>query len=422
MIRRASPLYSKVKLLAILAVTCLEVVQAQVGTALIGAPCNITRNRLAGTSHEFLSACIPQAYCDPTTSTCLQRGCRTQAFPTKNDSALPPFCGSGTFCPDEGDQCLPLQPTGGNCQMDRDDQCTPNGSTSAICLKFTCFLANVTLGNTCVVDNNPYIGYRTNGSQFANIVSRDNCQQGLYCDSQTLGCKQQLDFGADCSADKMCLSHNCGTDDKCHLRAGTVQRIPFWQYIITGVGIVVFILGILIGLFLIHRKDRAQKQREIREYFHEQTTYRSSIIALHTAARDRTSSLYGDSSSRLSQYDEHGNMIYRDDDSQRGLMDSNRRMSTDHSRRSHLRNSMIAEDDEDEDENRAQNRGLLAPYGESRENFDQETPRQSYDYGQPSGSGSGYNAVPMRQSVDLPIGAGTPGRPGQGPYNDPFSG
>jgi len=50
-----------------------------------------------------------------------------------------------------------------------------------------------------------------------------------------------------------------------------------------------------------------------------------------------------------------------------------------------------------------------------------DTPRQSFDYGQASGSGSGYKAVPMRQSVELPIGAGTPRKPGaQDPFTDPW--
>ncbi|KAG8886398.1 hypothetical protein FRB97_004933 [Tulasnella sp. 331] len=311
--------------------------------------------------------------------------------------------------------------------MDRDDQCSPppGSSSGQICLTFTCFWQNATLGNTCVVDNNAYIGYRANGSQFANIVSRDNCQSGLFCDSQVLTCKTQMLLGQSCSADKMCTSHNCGVNNTCLVPAGTVVKIPIWEYVVTGVGIMTFIATILIGLFLIHKKDRAKRQREIKEYFHEQTTYRSSIIALHTAARERTSSLYADSTSRFSQYDEHGNMIYRDDDSQRNLLDSNRRMSTEggFSRRSHLRNSVVADqDDDDDDEDRAQGRGLLGAYGASRDSLgEQETPRQSFDYGQPSGSGAGYSAVPMRQSVDLPMGAGVPRRPGQEPYKDPFS-
>lgn len=131
--------------------------------------------------------------------------------------------------------------------------------------------------------------------------------------------------------------------------------------------------------------------------------------------------MYSDSTSRFSQYDEHGQMIYHDDDSQRKLIGS-RRMSTDNfSRRSALRNSVVPEDD-DSDEERAQGKGLLGPYGASRDSFADETPRQSFDYGQASGSGGGYNSVPMRQSVDLPMGAGTPRRPNQqgSPFKDPW--
>ncbi|KAG8892443.1 hypothetical protein FRB99_002709, partial [Tulasnella sp. 403] len=202
------------------------------------------------------------------------------------------------------------------------------------------------------------------------------------------------------------------------LPAGTVIKIPLWQYILTGVGIGAFITIILVTLFVIHRRQRAKTQREIREYFHEQTTYRSSIIALHTAARERTSSIFSGSESRFSQYDEHGQMIYRDDDSQRHLLGGRR--STDgyesSMRQSRLRESVIVED-EDSDEERAQGKAFLSKSAaQSRLSFDQETPRQSFDYGQ--ASGSTYSAVPMRQSVDLPMGAGAPKR---GDFKDPWS-
>jgi len=77
---------------------------------------------------------------------------------------------------------------------------------------------------------------------------------------------------------------------------------------------------------------------------------------------------------------------------------------------------MIFEDD-DSDEERAQGKGLLgAPQGfVSRDSLDQP-PRQSFDYGQ--GSSSSYNPVPMRGSVDLPVGAGAPKR---SEFKDPWS-
>lgn len=390
----------------------------------VGQTCNLARNRLTSTTHQFLSDCIPGAYCDPATSTCKTRGCRTDEFPFKFTEPLPPLCPEGQFCPDEGDQCLPQVPVGQNCQIDRDDECQPApnaadiagpwNTNGSICLRFTCFWQNVTVGQPCIFDNVVYTGYRSDGSSFANIVSRDNCvAPSLFCDAQDNTCKQGLDLGAACTSDKQCISHNCGVDNTCHLPAGTVVKIPLWQYIVTGVGIIAFVGIILISLFIVHRRERAKTQREIREYFHEQTTYRSSIIALHTAARDRTS-IYSQSESRFSQYDEHGQMIYRDDESQRHLLDANKR----HSR---LRNSVAAEDDESSDEESAQAKRLLGGgAGPSRDSFSQsrlslgdETPRGSFDYGQPGGSGSGYAAVPLRGSMDVPPGKG-------GNFKDPW--
>lgn len=408
-----------------------SLVRAQ--TVAIDQPCNLARNRLTSTTHQFLSDCIPSAYCDPVALTCKAKKCRNDEFPFKfppdtPETPLPPICGDGQFCPDEGDGCLPQVPPGQNCQIDRDDECQPAPNAAdiqspwnhkgAICLRFTCFWQNVTVGQPCVVDNTVYTGYRTDGTEFANIVSRDNCLAPmLFCDAQDNTCKQALDLGADCGSDKQCISRNCGVDNKCHLPAGTVIKIPLWQYIVTGVGIVAFVGIILISLFVMHKRQRAKTQREIREYFHEQTTYRSSIIALHTAARDRTS-IYSASESRFSQYDEHGQMIYRDDDSQRQLMDSNKRASR-------LRNSVAVDDEDDSDEETAQGKRLLGGPGpsgmQSRESFSQsrlslgdDTPRGSFDYGHASGSGSGYAAVPLRGSMDVPQG--------KGGFKDPWGG
>ncbi|KIO25067.1 hypothetical protein M407DRAFT_244210 [Tulasnella calospora MUT 4182] len=397
----------------------------------IGQTCNLARNRLTSTTHQFLSDCVPRAYCDPTTSTCKPRQCRGDEFPFKfppdsPETPLPPFCGDGQFCPDEGDQCLPVVPPGQNCQINRDDECQPAPNAAdiqgpwnhkgAICLRFTCFWQNQTVGQPCIVDNTVYTGYRGDGSEFATIISRDNCvAPSLFCDAQDNTCKQALDLGADCTSDKQCISRNCGTDNKCKLPAGTVIKIPLWQYIVTGVGIVAFIAIIFLSLFFMHKGQRAKTQREIREYFHEQTTYRSSIIALHTAARDRTS-IYSASESRFSQYDEHGQMIYRDDDSQRQLLDNKRQ--------SRLRQSVAMDDEEDSDEETAQGKRLLGGPGpsgmQSRESFSQsrlsladDTPRGSFDYGHAGSSNAGgYAAVPLRQSMDQ--------QPKGGNFKDPW--
>ncbi|KAG8898599.1 hypothetical protein FRC01_010852 [Tulasnella sp. 417] len=285
----------------------------------IGQTCNLARNRITSTTHQFLSDCVPRAFCDPATSTCKPKVCRRDEFPFKfppdtPETPLPPLCPDDQFCPDEGDGCLPKIPPGQNCQINRDDECQPDPSAPA-----------------------------------EDLVDNPWNYKGAIC----------LRF--------TCLS------------------------------------------------QRTKTQREIREYFHEQTTYRSSIIALHTAARDRTS-VYSRSESRFSQYDEHGQMIYRDDDSQRQLLDQKRQ--------SRLRQSVAADDEDDSDEETAQGRRLLGGAGPSgmasRDSFAQsrlsladDTPRGSFDYGHAGSSNAGgYAAVPLRQSMDQ--------QPKGGNFKDPW--
>jgi hypothetical protein len=64
--------------------------------------------------------------------------------------------------------------------------------------------ANATLGTTCVVENTPYIGY-SGTDEFIDIVSRGNCVNGLYCDSQQKVCVQAKALNAACDADKECV-------------------------------------------------------------------------------------------------------------------------------------------------------------------------------------------------------------------------
>lgn len=64
--------------------------------------------------------------------------------------------------------------------------------------------ANVTLGLACEVENTAYIGY-SGSDEFIDIVSRGNCMNGLYCDSQQKVCVQAKALGVSCDADKECV-------------------------------------------------------------------------------------------------------------------------------------------------------------------------------------------------------------------------
>ena len=79
-----------------------------------------------------------------------------------------------------------------------------------------------------------------------------------------------------------------------------------------------------------HKRSRAKKLREIREYFREQTSYRNSIITMHSHARDRLSMYSVNSSgghtrnSSLSQFGALGrdsfDGIEEEDADRRGLL------------------------------------------------------------------------------------------------------
>jgi hypothetical protein len=114
--------------LSLTTLTHLPSVGAQLGVpvpvAAIGQPCDIERNRLTSTTHQFLSGCERKGFCDPVERICKPKGCRSEEFPFgfRPEDTLPPFCSEGQFCPDEEDMCLPIVPVGGDCQMNRDGE------------------------------------------------------------------------------------------------------------------------------------------------------------------------------------------------------------------------------------------------------------------------------------------------------------
>lgn len=96
------------------------------------------------------------------------------------------------------DQCQP--PEG------RSDLLGQLNNNGAMCFQFTCQYANLTLAETCSVENIVYIGYGAGGAQYTNIVSRDRCAPGLWCNAQANQCQPLVELGQSCSAHKQCAS------------------------------------------------------------------------------------------------------------------------------------------------------------------------------------------------------------------------
>ncbi|KAL7425219.1 hypothetical protein Q5752_000907 [Cryptotrichosporon argae] len=261
-----------------------------------GEACDQANSHLATDTWQLVTDCDATTYCADN-GTCAYKGCRKDIYPYGYNGVafvdLPPLCPTGQFCPDEGDQCLDQEPPGSACQKDRDDECQPptdyklyagylnvNGS---VCLNYECYWANITLGQTCVVENTVYTGYEDDGSVYAYIISRDNCENGMYCDGTSLQCNKQKAVGATCSGNKECLSYNCESSGKCGRAADDPLHPGAWVYVIVGLAIVGLIGATMIALWFAHRRSRRENQVKLEQYYNEQVAYRQSIMSMSHA-------------------------------------------------------------------------------------------------------------------------------------------
>lgn len=270
------------------------------GSVVKGGACNVANNRLQVGTYQFFSDCDSVTYC-ASNSTCLLKGCRRDIFPfgyAQDSSSLPPLCKPGNFCPDEMDACQPLLAVGSPCQLNRDDQCQPppnfvdladssgkglnvNGS---VCINNVCMWSNMTVGQPCVVENTAYIAYGTNGEEFIDIVSRGNCNLGLYCDSQQKMCMQQKDLNVACDADKECASFNCQPSGVCGKSASAPNHFATWIYAVVGIGIFGGMIVILVTLFFLHRRHREKEREKRAQYMREQMTFHENIRQMRETA------------------------------------------------------------------------------------------------------------------------------------------
>ncbi len=119
-------------------------------------PCSPKNTKLNTATHKLISECVETTFCSappgaPANATglgvCLPRLCRRDEYPfgygtfgggsggstkvkgkkgqSTNATAvvLPPMCGGGMYCPDDGSGCRVNEKIGDACQLDRDEQC-----------------------------------------------------------------------------------------------------------------------------------------------------------------------------------------------------------------------------------------------------------------------------------------------------------
>ncbi|CCM01150.1 uncharacterized protein FIBRA_03198 [Fibroporia radiculosa] len=253
--------------------------------------------------------CDSMNYCT-SSGICELRGCRRDQFPFgyPSDVTLPPLCGTGRFCPDEEDRCISLLTVGSPCQFNRDDQCIgpPNhreltdgtgfglNVNGSVCLNnLSPRWANASVGDACQVQNIAFVAFGRNGINYPDVVSRDNCRVGAYCDSQKLACIRTKNIGVTCSADKECSTYNCLAAGICGPRTDAPVHVSTWVYAVVGAGGCGAIITILASLFFFHKKERDAEREKRIQYWQEQNALRQNLMQMKKTAHDYYPSVPG---------------------------------------------------------------------------------------------------------------------------------
>ncbi|KAI0789953.1 hypothetical protein C8Q75DRAFT_793063 [Abortiporus biennis] len=265
-----------------------------------GGLCTTDNDHLDISSHKFTSDCDDRTFCTSSTNgTCQARQCRRDEFPFGFNlgDVLPPLCGSGSYCPDEGNGCRGLVPVGQSCQLNRDDQCTGppqwkqlssnqnfNGS---LCLQSTCWYANATLGQRCINDQTTYTDIGPDGQQYTNIITRHNCQTPrFFCHLEALQCVPTKLIGETCNDDQECQTYNCRSGS-CAEPPETPLKVALWQYATIVIVVLIAMSTTVSVLVVVHKRIRLRTYIELRDYYEHQISLREAMFALHNKVANK---------------------------------------------------------------------------------------------------------------------------------------
>ncbi|TFK49088.1 hypothetical protein OE88DRAFT_1633826 [Heliocybe sulcata] len=258
----------------------------QSGSVPAGGACSTDNNHVESSTKKSLTDCDDKTFClvsGSTNGTCTPKKCRRDEFPFGYNpgETIPPICSQGTFCPDDGSGCQPLIDVGGTCELSRDEQCKqpPNWDklsshlnfNGSICLHSRCMYANATIGQRCLLDNTTYVDPGPGDQQVSRTVFRDNCRTpSFFCDQTYLQCLPTKPLGASCLRDQECQTYNC-ENSVCVYPPETPLHVSPWQTVLTIICIISAMAATCITLVLVHQRQRLERRRELREYYHEQS-------------------------------------------------------------------------------------------------------------------------------------------------------
>ncbi|GAA5885939.1 hypothetical protein JCM5296_007038 [Sporobolomyces johnsonii] len=283
------------ELLALLA-TAFFVVLAQ-------QSCNPANDKLDPLTHDFDSDCNVTEYCSApapqpnattatTSGTCVPRVCRQDEWPFGyGNVTLPPLCDDKQYCPDQGNGCKSLVAQNGACELNRDDECeppsdpatrlklaNPTNNNGSICLNLVCMYANVESGQACNLSNTVFTGYESDGTAYTDVVTRDNCLTGLYCEPTSLTCVSTLAVGANCTSDRSCSTSICSTTTgTCSPTPGKPHPTPVWGVALLTIAVLIALGGMVWGLLRCDKSARARRRAERAQAWAEQRQLRERL-------------------------------------------------------------------------------------------------------------------------------------------------
>jgi hypothetical protein len=132
------------------------------------------------------------------------------------------------------------------------------------------------------------------------FVCSDNCMSGLYCDAPTTQCKQQLNTGGSCSADKECITGYCF--DKTFLATlpvnnnytGSCGEDPIkvksrvYVYVLIAIFIIAALVGLGVWLVKVHLRQTKAKKAAREEYWQGQKSISGKARLIDASIRSNS--------------------------------------------------------------------------------------------------------------------------------------
>lgn len=132
-----------------------------------------------------------------------------------------------------------------------------------------------------------YVSYDAEGNAVEQVIIRDNCTTGTYCDSN-YKCITSKPIGQTCQQDRECLSGTCSNSGVCVNGPDVFHTIPAWLWAVVGVAVFLFVLLILGLLWVLHRYQSKKEREKIEKFFGDNEEFAKYAMLEHDELQDGT--------------------------------------------------------------------------------------------------------------------------------------